>query len=86
MLVYDVGDRQSFNNITNWMSQITQHADVHVNNVLIGNKSDIDTRVCPPPYPNPLPPLASLHASLCDAGGQHRGRPRARGQVRHQVL
>lgn len=40
LLVYDVTDRQSFNSIRNWVSQIDQHADVHVNKILIGNKCD----------------------------------------------
>jgi GTPase SAR1 family protein len=40
LLVYDVTDRQSFNSIRNWVGQIDQHADVHVNKILIGNKCD----------------------------------------------
>mmetsp|Transcript_40593 Transcript_40593/g.72169 ORF Transcript_40593/g.72169 Transcript_40593/m.72169 type:complete len:207 (+) Transcript_40593:108-728(+) len=46
LLVYDVTDRNSFNSIRNWVSQIQQHADVHVNKILIGNKCDMkDERV-----------------------------------------
>jgi len=41
LLVYDVTDRNSFNSIRNWVSQIQQHADVHVNKILIGNKCDM---------------------------------------------
>jgi small GTP-binding protein len=33
LLVYDVTDRRSFESIRNWISQIQQHADVHVNKV-----------------------------------------------------
>ena len=40
LLVYDVTDEQSFNNIRNWMRQIQQHASENVNKVLIGNKCD----------------------------------------------
>lgn len=40
LLVYDVTDILTFQNITNWMSQIQQHADVSVNKILIGNKCD----------------------------------------------
>ena len=40
--VYDVTDRGSFNSIRNWVGQIQQHADVHVNKILIGNKCDIE--------------------------------------------
>uniref|UniRef100_A0A7S2D3W7 Ras-related protein Rab-1 n=1 Tax=Florenciella parvula TaxID=236787 RepID=A0A7S2D3W7_9STRA len=42
LLVYDVTDRGSFNSIRNWVGQIQQHADVHVNKILIGNKCDIE--------------------------------------------
>jgi Ras-related protein Rab-8A len=42
LLVYDVTDSVSFSNINNWMSQIHQHADLHVNKILIGNKCDMD--------------------------------------------
>jgi Ras-related protein Rab-8A len=31
LLVYDVTDEQSFNNIRNWMRQIQQHASDNVN-------------------------------------------------------
>uniref|UniRef100_A0A7S2RB79 Uncharacterized protein n=1 Tax=Rhizochromulina marina TaxID=1034831 RepID=A0A7S2RB79_9STRA len=42
LLVYDVTDRTSFTSIRNWVSQIQQHADVHVNKILIGNKCDME--------------------------------------------
>jgi len=41
LLVYDVTDRRSFESIRNWISQIQQHADVHVNKMLVGNKCDM---------------------------------------------
>ena len=41
LLVYDVTDEQSFNNIRNWMRQIQQHASENVNKLLIGNKCDM---------------------------------------------
>jgi len=41
LLVYDVCDRRSFESIRNWVSQIQQHADVHVNKLLVGNKCDM---------------------------------------------
>jgi len=40
LLVYDVTDERSFNNIRNWHSNIEQHAAEGVNKILIGNKSD----------------------------------------------
>lgn len=42
LLVYDVTDRGSFDNISNWVAQIQQHADLNVNKILIGNKCDVD--------------------------------------------
>lgn len=40
LLVYDVSDDQSFNNIRTWMRNIEQHADERVSKILIGNKCD----------------------------------------------
>jgi GTPase SAR1 family protein len=42
LMVYDVSDDQSFNNIRNWMRNIEQHASDNVIKVLVGNKSDLD--------------------------------------------
>ena len=46
LLVYDVTDDKSFNNIRNWIRNIEQHASENVNKILIGNKCDlVDKRV-----------------------------------------
>jgi len=46
MLVYDVTDPQSFENIRNWMTSLEQNASEGVNKILIGNKCDmVDKRV-----------------------------------------
>eukprot|EP00494_Astrolonche_serrata_P011502 UN11587 len=42
LLVYDVTDETSFQNIRNWMKNIEQHASESVNKILIGNKCDIE--------------------------------------------
>mmetsp|Transcript_13894 Transcript_13894/g.50609 ORF Transcript_13894/g.50609 Transcript_13894/m.50609 type:complete len:217 (+) Transcript_13894:256-906(+) len=42
LLVYDVTDESSFNNIRNWMRNIEQHAADNVNKILVGNKCDMD--------------------------------------------
>ncbi|XP_024015503.1 ras-related protein RABE1e isoform X3 [Eutrema salsugineum] len=42
LLVYDVTDESSFNNIRNWMRNIEQHASDSVNKILVGNKADMD--------------------------------------------
>jgi len=40
LLVYDVTDEKSFNNIRTWFSNVEQHATEGVNKILIGNKCD----------------------------------------------
>lgn len=50
LLVYDVTDESSFNNIRNWMRNIEQHASDNVNKVLVGNKSDLDQSRRAVPY------------------------------------
>eukprot|EP01099_Mayorella_cantabrigiensis_P000864 TRINITY_DN1367_c0_g1_i1.p1 TRINITY_DN1367_c0_g1~~TRINITY_DN1367_c0_g1_i1.p1 ORF type:complete len:234 (-),score=64.75 TRINITY_DN1367_c0_g1_i1:264-908(-) len=46
LLVYDVTDEKSFQNIRNWIRNIEQHATESVNKMLIGNKCDmIDKKV-----------------------------------------
>lgn len=42
LLVYDVGDENSFTNVRNWMRQIEQNATENVCRMLIGNKCDVD--------------------------------------------
>lgn len=42
LLVYDVTDESSFNNIRNWIKNIEQHASDNVNKILVGNKADMD--------------------------------------------
>jgi len=41
LLVYDVTDDKSFNNIRTWMRNIKQHANEQVVKVLLGNKCDM---------------------------------------------
>lgn len=46
MLIYDVTDERSFNNIRNWIRNIDQFASEGVNKILIGNKcDDLERRV-----------------------------------------
>ncbi|KXZ44809.1 RABE1 protein [Gonium pectorale] len=41
ILVYDISDAASFNNVRNWMRNIDQHASDNVNKILVGNKLDL---------------------------------------------
>lgn len=41
LLVYDVTDERSFNNIRNWIHNTEQYASEGVNKILVGNKCDM---------------------------------------------
>lgn len=41
ILVYDCTEESTFNNISNWLTQIDQHAVPNVKKVLIANKTDM---------------------------------------------
>jgi GTPase SAR1 family protein len=40
MLVYDITERESFDNIRNWITEIKTYGDSKVNILLVGNKCD----------------------------------------------
>lgn len=44
MLVYDMTDRESFQNVAVWAKDIRDHADAHVSIILVGNKKDLSTQ------------------------------------------
>ncbi|SCU98003.1 LAMI_0F12508g1_1 [Lachancea mirantina] len=44
ILVYDVTDERTFANIKQWFSTVNQHANDEAQLLLVGNKSDMDTR------------------------------------------
>jgi Ras-related protein Rab-1A len=39
--VYDCTDRESFNNVKQWMGEIDRYACENVNKLLVGNKCDL---------------------------------------------
>lgn len=44
--MYDVTSRESFDNVRNWVNQISLNADAHINIYFVGNKCDMtDARV-----------------------------------------
>jgi GTPase SAR1 family protein len=44
MIVYDVTDPESFNNLNTWLIEIEKNASKNVYKILIGNKSDATDR------------------------------------------
>ncbi|OAE20594.1 hypothetical protein AXG93_517s1070 [Marchantia polymorpha subsp. ruderalis] len=42
LLVYDITDSSSFQNVRNWIGSITEYAAENVNVVLVGNKADME--------------------------------------------
>ena len=42
ILVYDITDRESFNNVNNWLAEVKKHAGPHVVKLLVGNKCDLE--------------------------------------------
>lgn len=44
LLVFDLTDERSFNNIRNWIHNTEQYASDGVNKILIGNKCDMNER------------------------------------------
>ncbi|RKP05934.1 ras family-domain-containing protein [Thamnocephalis sphaerospora] len=43
LIVYDVTDKRSFDNIPTWIRQVEEHASQSVDKLLVGNKCDVDT-------------------------------------------
>ena len=41
IVVYDVTDQESFNNVKQWLNEIDRYANESVNKLLVGNKSDL---------------------------------------------
>jgi GTPase SAR1 family protein len=44
MVVYDITDPDSFNNINNWLIEIEKNANKNVYKILIGNKCDLEEK------------------------------------------
>ncbi|NWS50444.1 RAB13 protein, partial [Probosciger aterrimus] len=44
ILVYDITDEKSFENIQNWMKSINENASAGVERLLIGNKCDMEEK------------------------------------------
>jgi Ras-related protein Rab-1A len=44
IVVYDVTDMESFNNVRTWLNEIDKYACENVNKLLVGNKCDLKTK------------------------------------------
>ena len=44
MLVFDIGRRESFTNLNNWIQQIKIYARSELSILLVGNKCDLEFR------------------------------------------
>ena len=42
MLVYDITDLESFQNLNSWLIEIEKNASKNVYKILVGNKSDME--------------------------------------------
>ena len=42
IIVYDITDRESFNNVNTWLSEVRKHAGGQVVKLLVGNKCDLE--------------------------------------------
>jgi small GTP-binding protein len=44
MVVYDITDQESFNNLNSWLIEIEKNANKNVYKILIGNKCDLEEK------------------------------------------
>lgn len=44
IIVYDITDSESFDNVKQWLNEIDRYACENVNKLLVGNKSDLDSK------------------------------------------
>lgn len=95
IVVYDVTDIESFNNVKQWLHEIDRYACENVNKLLVGNKSDLTTKRAVTTEQAKefadslgiefLETSAKVRRRLCLAPPPPPPRPRARSAARHAV-
>ena len=89
MLVYDITNEKSFDNIKNWIRNIEEHASADVEKMILGNKCDMNDRrqvtscfnECPQLFiPALLPGIQRTRGAVGD-----RVRDQVHGNVRQSV-
>ena len=64
MLVYDITNEKSFDNIKNWIRNIEEHASADVEKMILGNKCDMNDRRQVIKLAQPFEPLSfDVHLS-----------------------
>jgi small GTP-binding protein len=46
LLIFDLTDKNSFNNIKKWLNDVKANSDHSIKKILIGNKSDMKDQIC----------------------------------------
>ena len=71
MLVYDITNEKSFDNIKNWIRNIEEHASADVEKMILGNKCDMNDRRQVRGYKQTSAP-ASISVSFPGLKGERR--------------
>ena len=60
IMVYDVTSTESFNHVSDWLTEVNRYASEGTCKLLLGNKSDRADRPPPlPPHPSPIRPQST---------------------------
>lgn len=62
-VLYDITDKQSFNNVKTWLGEIDRYAAENVNRYLLGNKCDLNDKYVI--HDTPLITIMSVHCCFC---------------------